>query len=546
MISGDLFKNAVISAANNMYNQKNYVDELNVFPVPDGDTGTNMSMTLNACVKQLETLDNNPSCSCVADIVASSLLRGARGNSGVILSLLFKGFSKSFKDKTSITGVDIANALSMGVEGAYKAVMNPTEGTILTVARETSEQVQDIARQTNDFNLIFEEIVKLSKESLDKTPEILEVLKKAGVVDAGGAGFVIIFEGMLKALQGNPVLKITDEVKKEVVFQETIADYDQEITFTYCTEFIIEKTDINKNSLALRAYLETIGDSVVVVDDDDIIKIHVHTNNPGNAMQEGLKFGQLINIKIENMRKQYKEKIHQTKQLADSPNYVKINTDIPYGFVAVSAGVGINNIFSDLGVDTIVTGGQTMNPSTDDILRAIESVGAETVFVLPNNKNIIMSAEQAIKLADRRVCVLQTRNIPQGIAAMMNFDPDASFNDNRLNMTKAIDNVQTGQITFAARDSDFDGHKIKSGEILALNNGKLDFTEKDLTKALLKLVKHLIKKDSTFLTIIYGSDVSDYQADLALQAIHNKFGDNIEINLVSGGQPIYYYILSVE
>lgn len=548
MIQGNVLAKAIISGANNITNKKQMVDELNVFPVPDGDTGTNMSMTINAGKKELELLDN-PTVEKAAEVAASALLRGARGNSGVILSLLFRGFAKGLKGKTEADGQDLARALTLGVEAAYKAVMKPTEGTILTVARVAAEHATELAMQTNDPTIVFDEIVAKAKETLEQTPEMLPVLKKAGVVDAGGMGLLVIFEGMQAVISKGeeipPVEKAAKKATTPVI--SPVAEYEGEIKYIYCTEFIVDKKEDCPDALKLRAYLETIGDSVVCVDDDTIIKVHVHTNNPGFALQEGLKFGQLINMKIENMREQHQTKVNEAERAQEVDDYQPVDPEKPFGFVAVCAGAGLQGLFLDLGVDKIVSGGQTMNPSTDDILRAIEATPAETVFVLPNNKNIIMAAEQAVKLADRRVCVLQTRTIPQGISAMLAFDPDASYSENRLNMTKQFDKVQTGLVTFAARDSEYDGHSIKKGEILALDNGKLSFTEKDLNKALLRLTKTLTKKsDGTFITIIYGSDVTDEQAEKAYNTISEKYGSEYEINLINGGQPVYYYILSVE
>lgn len=547
MINGSLLSAAIISGANNISNKKQMVDELNVFPVPDGDTGTNMSMTINACKAELSMLTTT-SAGHAAEVAASALLRGARGNSGVILSLLFRGFAKGLKGKDEVDGADLANALSLGVDAAYKAVMKPTEGTILTVARVAASEALILAKETNDPAIIFDEIVRVAKETLDETPELLPVLKKAGVVDAGGMGLLVIFEGMQVVISGGKAIETKDvkKEKKSAVMTNAVADFDGEITFTYCTEFIVTKSHNSKDPLLLRAYLETIGDSVVCVDDEDIIKVHVHTDNPGNAIQEGLKFGALINMKIDNMRAQHETKISEAKKSRADEQYEPVDPEKPYGFVAVSAGAGLDALFSDLGVDRVVSGGQTMNPSTEDILRAISATPAETVFVLPNNKNIIMAAEQAVKLADRRVCVLQTRTIPQGISAMLAFDPTASFSDNRLAMTKQFDNVQTGLVTFAARDSEFDGHSIKKGEILGLDNGKLSFTEKDVNKTVMRLVKVLSKKcNGSFITIIYGSDVTDEQASVVRDAVAAKYTD-YEITLVNGGQPVYYYMISVE
>ena len=506
-----------------------------------------MSMTIGAGKRELALLES-PTVEKAADVAASALLRGARGNSGVILSLLFRGFSKGLKGKTTADGQDIAHALSLGVEAAYKAVMKPTEGTILTVARLAAEAAEEVALQTNDPGIVFDEILRAAKAALEQTPELLPVLKKAGVVDAGGKGFVVIFEGMAHTIHTGEVIEAEQEEKaKQKAPANVVAEASGDIKFGYCTEFIVDKKQDCADPMKLRAYLESIGDSVVCVDDEDIIKVHVHTNDPGNAIQEGLKFGALVNIKIDNMRVQHQSKVIEAEKSEQSESYVPVNPEKPFGFVAVAAGAGLQALFTDLGVDHMVSGGQTMNPSTDDILRAIEATPAETVFVLPNNKNIIMAAEQAVKLADRRVCVLQTRTIPQGISAMLAFDPELSYSENRVNMTKQFDQVQTGLITFAARDSEFDGHSIKKGEILALDNGKLDFIDRDINRALSRLVRHLVKKkDASFITLIYGSDVTDDQAQQAQQLITEKYGDNYEVTMVNGGQPVYYYMISVE
>lgn len=549
MIQGNILADAIISGANNIQNRKQAVDELNVFPVPDGDTGTNMSMTIGAGRRELERLED-PTVEKAAEVAASALLRGARGNSGVILSLLFRGFAKGLKGKTEANGQDLAAALSIGVEAAYKAVMKPTEGTILTVARLAAESATELALTTNDPEIVFDEIVRSAKEALLTTPELLPVLKKAGVVDAGGQGLVYIFEGMQSVFKNGVVIQAEQKEKprtSEGPAASVVASADHDIKFGYCTEYIVDKAKDCPDALKLRAYLESIGDSVVCVDDDEIIKVHVHTNEPGNAIQAGLRFGQLINMKIDNMRVQHQNKIVEAEKTQEDEGYTPVDPEKPFGFVAVAAGAGLQALFTDLGVDKIVSGGQTMNPSTDDILRAIEATPAETVFVLPNNKNIIMAAEQAVKLADRRVCVLQTRTIPQGISAMLAFDPEKSYSDNRVAMTKQFDAVQTGLITFAARDSEFDGHPIKKGDILGLDNGKLAFTERDLNKALSRLTRQLTKKSQgNFITLIYGADVSDEQAEKAHELISAKYGADYEINLINGGQPVYYYMISVE
>lgn len=555
MITGEILRNAIISGANNIANNRHSVDELNVFPVPDGDTGTNMTLTIKNAAKELSVVKNK-NVSEVADITASALLRGARGNSGVILSLIFRGIAKGLKGKDTAEGAELAAALQNGVSAAYKAVMKPTEGTILTVVRMAAGAAEEAVKSGDkDFVLVFEKALLGAKDALEKTPEMLPVLKKAGVVDAGGCGLVTIFEGMLSVFKDGVVIE-SQEAPKEVAKQEkktnAAAEFDGEITFTYCTEFIVQRDKkITTSPTALRSYLESIGDCVVVVDDDSIIKVHVHTDNPGNALQEGLKFGMLTNMKIENMREQHENakqnaQIEQTVQEDDNGAYTPVAPEEEFGFVAVAAGDGIQNLFTDLGVNSLVSGGQTMNPSTDDILRAIELTPAKNVFVLPNNKNIIMAAEQTVKLATRNVIVLQTKTIPMGISAMLAFDPNVSADDNAVAMQQAAEHVGSGSITFAARDSDYDGHKIKEGEILALENGKVAFVEQDLEKAVVKLTKSLCKKDSGFVTLIYGEDITDEQAAAAEAAVRAKLGDSIEITLVPGGQPIYYYIISVE
>lgn len=553
VIKGNMLRDSIISAAITIANKKREVDELNVYPVPDGDTGTNMSMTMSNALKELQLLPNNASVSIVADTAASALLRGARGNSGVILSLLFRGFSKGLKDKDSAETADLTDALKLGVDAAYKAVMKPTEGTVLTVARMSAQKAEEIKDEITDTNLFWDEIVKQAKLTLDETPEMLPVLKKAGVVDAGGMGLYIIFSAMNDVFHGKQIEKPYTEQKTVHIVDSTpsrasiVGNVDDEvINFTYCTEFIVKKADNCKDALLLRAFLETIGDCVVVVDDDEIIKVHVHSDHPGKAFEEGLKFGSLINMKVENMREQHADRVRDAK-LLEKQEFVPVKPTNKYGFVAVASGKGIEDMFKDLGADSIVRGGQTMNPSTDDILQAILATPAQTVFVLPNNKNIIMAAEQAMKLCtDRTVCVLQTRTIPQGISSILSFDSNADFDQNRITMTKALEKVGTGQITFAARDSDYEGRDIKQGDILALENGKLSFIERDVTKAVFKLTKKLLKSDSSFITLIYGSDVTDEKASAALELLQQKLGDKVEINLINGGQPVYYYIISVE
>lgn len=544
MLSGKILRDAIISGANNIINNKESVDELNVFPVPDGDTGTNMSMTIRNAVAELNMLSDSVTVETVAQTAASAMLRGARGNSGVILSLLFRGLSKGLAGKHEATVEDYCNALKLGAEAAYKSVMKPTEGTILTVARVAAEKANDA--QCKDFAELFDVLTTAAKETLDQTPEMLPVLKKAGVVDAGGMGYYTILKGMASVICGGVMIGAKEETATEkAVVTNAAGTFETDIEFTYCTEFIVVKSDVNKDATKLRAFLESIGDCVVVVDDDSIIKVHVHTEHPGKALEEGILYGSLINLKIENMKEQHKDAAAkaemQKKQKLAPAEPVK-----DFGFVSVTSGAGLEDLFKDLGVDVIVRGGQTMNPSTEDILEAINATPARNIFVLPNNKNIIMAAEQAVKLTDRNVIVLQTRTIPQGITAMLAFDESSDFSTNGVNMTKALDNVGSGSITFAVRDSDFEGKQIKKGEILAMENGKLAFVEKDVTKALIKITKKLIRSGSSYITIIYGSDVTDETAQAAFEALRAKISDDIEIVLVNGGQPVYYYLISVE
>lgn len=553
MISGKQLKAAIIHAAILITNQRRSVDELNVYPVPDGDTGTNMSMTISAAKRELELLSDDATVSEVADVTASSMLRGARGNSGVITSLLFRGFSKGLAGLTTAENADFANALELGVAGAYKAVMKPTEGTILTVSRMAANKAQELAKADLDTISFWQGVLDEANAVLKQTTEMLPALKKANVVDAGGQGFCIIISGMLDSFKGEALPEEATETKSaapdpKVDFNATVAQYDEEINFTYCTEYIIEKNDSSVDGAKLRAYLETIGDCVVVVEDDEIIKVHVHTDQPGMALTKALEFGHFINDpkpKVENMRIQHEGKIKEAR-IVKQQEVVPVEPTKDFGFVAVAAGGGLERTFLDLGVDQVVKGGQTMNPSTDDILKAIHATPARTVFVLPNNKNIIMAAEQAINLANRNVIVLQTRTIPQGISAMLAFDETVDANENRTQMTKAFERVSSGSVTFAARDSELDGQKIKKNEVLALDNGKLAFTEKDINKAAYKLTKKMVKSDTSYVTVIYGADVTEDKAQMLYDQLSVKFKDKIEITLLHGGQPVYFYLISAE
>lgn len=553
MITGLLFRDSIISAANNISNSRQAVDALNVFPVPDGDTGTNMSMTITAAAKEMATLADDCTIEEASSKCASALLRGARGNSGVILSLIFRGFSKGFRGLESAGAKDLANALKEGVDAAYKAVMKPTEGTILTVVRLASEAAQEMAKIQDDPLEVGFAALTAAKEALAKTPELLPVLKKAGVVDAGGQGLVLVFEGMESVWRNGVIVQPLDGLGVTPVSmpsKSTVANASDDIKFGYCSEFLIEKNDNakEKDPLKLRAYLESIGDCVVVVDDSSIIKVHVHSNEPGNVIQAGLKYGQLINIKIDNMRYQHANADVGVKDGEKPVEPEVCEPENEYGFVAVCAGSGLEELFSDIGADTIVSGGQTMNPSTDDILSAIEKTPAKVVYVLPNNKNIIMAAEQAGPMAkDRDVRVLPTKTIPQGISAMLSFDETASADENQMNMISAFENVETAQVTFAARDSEVDGKPIKKGEIMGLCNGKIKFIGESVTDIAIKSTQKLFKKgEHSLITIIFGEGASEEDAAIVEEALSKKFGNDVEISIVNGNQPIYYFIISVE
>lgn len=552
MITGKMFRDGVISASNNISNSRQAVDALNIFPVPDGDTGTNMSMTIGAAAKEMAVLSDDCTLSEASSRCASALLRGARGNSGVILSLIFRGFAKGFKGLDEADGKAVANAFKLGVEAAYKAVMKPTEGTILTVIRKAAEAADELSQTLDDPIEVSFAALLAAKEALAQTPEQLPVLKKAGVVDAGGQGLVLIFQGFESVFGHNAIVQALDGsavVPVSVPDKSTVAEAPDDIEFGYCSEFLIEKSADakEKDPLRLRAFLESIGDCVVVVDDSDIIKVHVHSNEPGNVIQAALKYGQLINIKIDNMRYQHRNANEGVKE-GEMPVMPKAEPENEYGFVAVCAGEGLSELFKDIGADVVVSGGQTMNPSTDDILNAVMATPAKTVFVLPNNKNIIMAAEQAIPLAEgREVRVLQTKTIPQGISAMLMFDESADADENQMAMMEAAENVSTAQVTFAARDSEIDGEPIKQGEIMGLCNGKIKFTGTDIVDIAYKSTVKVFKRaQSSIITLIYGEGVSEEQALAVKEKLENKYSDEVEISIVNGGQPIYYFIISVE
>lgn len=548
MINGEMLKNAVISGANNISVQKNRINDLNIFPVPDGDTGTNMSMTVMAAANALEDY-NGTNAGEAANIIASAMLRGARGNSGVITSLIFRGFALGLKDMEEVNGKNIVAALGIGVDAAYKAVMKPTEGTILTVARMAYEAGVEAAKENSDAVYIMQVIVDKANEALSLTPDLLPVLKKAGVVDAGGKGLCAIFEGMLSYIKDGVIVEYdsTEEVTVES-FESAAAEFDDDIQFTYCTEFIVGRDlALEKEPDELRTYLQSIGDCVVVVNDDEIIKVHVHTENPGNALTKGLEYGQLLTVKVENMKEQHKNTKKSASKNDSKEEFVPAEPTEQIGFVSVAAGEGLKELFKDLGCSNIVSGGQSMNPSTDDIYDAIMATPAKNVLVLPNNKNIILAAEQTIPMVkDRNVIIVPTRTIPQGMTAMLNFDPEISAESNAQLMMDAAHNVGTGLVTFAARNSEFGGKKIKEGDIIALENGKLTITEENPVKAVVKLAKDMVKRDSSFITLIYGNGITEEEANRAYEKLRDKFGSRTDISLVKGDQPVYYFILSIE
>jgi len=521
--------------------QKQPINELNVFPVPDGDTGTNMCMTFSAAAKEL-TKKEYRTLGEAASATASSLLRGARGNSGVILSLLFRGFGKSVKELDTGDGADFAIALDHGVAAAYKAVMKPAEGTILTVSRKTAQRAAGAAREERAVEYVMEQAIMAGYEALAETVHQNPVLQKAGVVDAGGKGFLIILEGMLAGLRGEP-LPVLPEDEDAPAQKADFASYDAgDITFGYCTEFICSR-DKKKDSEALRGFLSSLGDSLVLVDDEEIIKVHVHTNHPGKVLEEALAYGALLTVKIENMREQHTEIAHS----APTPSEPQVAApEKRFGTVAVCVGQGLTEVFFDLGADGVISGGQTMNPSTEDILCEVLKVPAEIVFLLPNNKNIIMAAEQCQRICkEKQVIVVPTTTVPQGVSAMLNFDPEGDVGTMSDNMMAAAGLVSTSQITYAARDSDFDGFQMKEGDYLALAEGKLFGTDTDLTALLNHLAEAESQQNAEFITLYYGEDVKESAAQIALAIFQDKC-PNAELALLSGGQPVYYYMIAAE
>lgn len=551
-ISGGAFKDMVAFGAACIAQQKQAINDLNVFPVPDGDTGTNMSLTIQTAVTELRRVQP-ATVEEAAKVTASGLLRGARGNSGVILSLLFRGMSKVFKGLNEADGAQLAAAMQEGVSTAYGAVMKPAEGTVLTVSRLAAQRALEAAGEQNDAAYVLEEAIKTGYTTLAETIEMNPVLKKAGVVDAGGKGYLIILEGMLRALRGEPIPEVEETTEEKADFA---AIGDEDITFAFDTVFIVRKTS-DKPLDGLRAYLGSIGDSLVIGEDDESFKVHVHTDTPGDALNAAQKYGTLELAKIENMRTQAAD-LAAGKKAQSTDDLDAIEEELEngacavaapekrYGFLAVCAGDGLADVFCDLGVDRIVSGGQTMNPSTDDILREVNRTPSEVVFVLPNNKNIIMAAQQCVGLSEKEVIVVPTATVPQGISAMMAVDPeDADPQSILAAMTAAAENVTTAQITYAARNSDFDGFAINEGDYLALCDGKLLGTDRSLDVLLEKLAQVAADKNAEFITVYTGEGVDDAQAQQASDIFRSRCPD-AEITALSGGQPVYYYIVAIE
>lgn len=536
-IDGVQFGKMILSAAAAIEMSRQEINELNVFPVPDGDTGTNMSLTMSVAVKELQK-NTSSSLGGAADIVAQGLLRGARGNSGVILSLLFRGFARSVREYDTISGIEFAHALADGVDAAYRAVMKPAEGTILTVSSQTARRAKSAYEEDTSIEHVLGESLAAAELALQETVHQNPVLAKAGVIDAGGKGFCVILDGMLRSLRGEglePVPVTEGAARGRADFSEYSTE---DITFAYCTEFIVLRGETKRDPRKLHALLGSIGDSLVFVDDEKIFKVHVHTNNPGKALEEALLYGQLTSIKIENMREQH------TQKVVDSvPSFAKSTRR--YGFVSVCSGKGVCAVFNDLGVDNLIEGGQTMNPSTEDILSAVNQTPSEIVFVLPNNKNIIMAAEQCVPLTDKTVIVLPTKSIPQGISAMLAFEPSDEPEANREAMISAMSAVSTGQVTYAARESNYDGRDIREGDHMALLNGQLIATNRAQIEVLRRLSEEIAKLNPSFITIFYGTDTNLTDAETALR-IYNEACPSAEINLIDGGQPVYSFLISAE
>ena len=551
VIDAQLLQKAFIAGAYNLERNKDYINELNVFPVPDGDTGSNMSLTIMAAAREVSALEN-PSMDELSKKISSGSLRGARGNSGVILSQLLRGFCKEIKGKKQITVSVLADGFVRAVETAYKAVMKPKEGTILTVAKGVAEKAVELSEMDMDFETLGQEILDHGNEVLKQTPELLPVLKEAGVVDSGGQGLMEFLTGAYNGLTGKEEIKepVTSggAAKAQTMSSEEIDT--SHIKYGYCTEFIImlEKEYNAEIEAKFKEFLTSIGDSLVVVSDDEIVKVHVHTNHPGLAFEKGLEYGSLTSMKVDNMREEHKEKVihEQDRKKAAEQEAAKEEPKKPFGFVAVSVGEGLNDIFKDLGVDHIIEGGQTMNPSTEDVLDAISKVNAETVFVFPNNKNIILAANQAAEIEEEKQgIVIPTKTIPQGISALISFDETATAEANQAGMEDAITAVKSGQVTYAVRDTSIDGKEIKTGDYMGIDDAGIQAVGQDITEVVKDLIGAMADEDSELLSIYYGSDVEEEKANALVEAVQAAYPD-FEVEAHAGGQPIYYYILSLE
>ena len=560
-INSKLLARMFLAGAKNLDSKKDWINELNVFPVPDGDTGTNMTMTIMSAAKEVSSL-TEPTMAELAKAISSGSLRGARGNSGVILSQLFRGFCKVIKEYDEIDVTILCEACQKAVETAYKAVMKPKEGTILTVAKGAAEKALELSDETEDVVTFVEEVIKQAEYVLDQTPEMLPVLKQAGVVDSGGQGLVQVLKGAYDALIGKEIDYTIEGAPTGAAPAKISAETEAEIKFGYCTEFIIvlNAPMSDNEEHAYKAFLESIGDSIVVVADDEIVKTHVHTNDPGLALQKALTFGSLSKIKIDNMREEHQEKLIKdsqklaAQQKAEEEAYEAAQADekisnMPakeMGFVSVSIGEGMNEVFRGLGVDYLIEGGQTMNPSTEDMLNAIEHVNAKTVFILPNNKNIIMAANQAVDLVeDKQIIVIPTKTIPQGITALVNYIPDHSVEENKEQMMAEIENVKTGQVTYAVRDTEIDGKTIKQNDFMGIGDKSILSVGTDLKATTLEMVDAMVDEDSAIVSIYFGSDSDEDSANELAAAIEEKYPD-VEVEVNDGGQPIYYYVISVE
>lgn len=537
-INGEDYRKLIITAAQYLEDNKEEINELNVFPVPDGDTGSNMSMTVAKAAEELLKQGDNMALDEAADKTAKAMLHGARGNSGVIISLLFRGIAKGLINSNEADGVAWANALKYGVEAAYKAVDRPAEGTILTVARCCAEAAERAAKEENNFEYVLQAVIEAGSKALANTVNQNPVLEKAGVVDAGGKGWLLVLQAMLDALNADGIkLELKPVITAEPKAKADFSSFDtEEITFGFCTEFIVRKYIEDSDSSELKSYLNTMGDSLVMIDDGEIIKVHVHTNEPHQVLGEALKYGVYETVKVENMRTQ-----HTNKLVEQAPKALK-----KYGFVSVSNGEGMDAIFEELGVDKIVSGGQTMNPATEDLCAAVEAVDAETVFILPNNKNIIMTAKQVAELVDKNVIVIPTRSVPQGFSAMLGYNEDADATENEQAMTETSLGVDTMQITYAARNSNFDDMDISEGDYLAILNDKLLSADKDLTKMFVELVNRIKESSKSIVSIYYGADVSDEEAEKTAEFFRKELGNGVDISLYNGAQPVYFYIISAE